>query len=327
MTIRRRDFISLLGGAAAAWPITARGQPALPVIGFLSAGAESDDPRFVPAFRQGLSELNFVDGRNVSLEFHWADGHYDRLPELAADFVRRKTTMIAAFGPPAALAAKAATQAIPVVFVSGADPVASGIVSSLNRPGGNVTGISLLINEMVTKQVQLLRDAQPKAASIGVLVNPHNVSFQAEMNDAETAAKGLGLQAVVHQVTKDEEIETAFAEFVEKKVSGVLVASDLFLASRTKLIAGLALRERLPTISQGNRFAQSGGLMSYGTDVPEGYRQAGIYAGKILKGARPSELPVFQLTKFQLVINTTTAKVIGVTIPPMVLAIADEVIE
>jgi len=325
--IRRREFITLLGGAAAAWPLAARAQrPALPVIGFLSAGADND-PRFVPAFRHGLSEQDLVEGRDVALEFRWAEGHYDRLPELATDFVRRKAALIAAFGPPAALAAKAATQTIPVVFVSGADPVASGIVSSLNRPGGNVTGISLLINEMVAKQARLLRDSQPKAVSIGVLVNPSNVSFESEMNDAETAAKGLGLQAVVHQVTKDEEIEAAFADFVQKKVSGVLVAADLFLVSRTKLIVALALRERLPTISNGNGFAQSGGLMSYGTDIPEAYRQAGIYAGKILKGAKPSELPVFQLTKFQLLINMTTARVLGVTIPPMLLAIADEVIE
>jgi putative tryptophan/tyrosine transport system substrate-binding protein len=326
--MRRRQFITLLGGAAAAWPVAARAQrPALPVIGFLSAGAEGGNPRFVPAFRQGLSELDFVEGRNVALEFRWAEEHYDRLPELAADFVRRKTAMIAAFGPLAALAAKAATQATPVVFVSGADPVTSGIVSSLNRPGDNLTGISLLFNGMVAKQVQLLHDAQPRAASIGVLVNPSNVSVHADLNDAETAAKRLGLQVVVHQVTKDEEIERAFADFVEKKVSGVLVTSDFLLASRTKFIVALALRERLPTISNANGFAQAGGLMGYGTDILEGYRQAGIYAGKVLKGAKPSELPIFQLAKFRLLINTTTARVLGVTIPPTVLAIADEVIE
>lgn len=324
----RRRCLVLLGMAGLAWPQpTYAQQPAMPVIGFLSAGSANDAAQFVTSFRQGLSEIGFVDGQNVAIEFHWAEGHYDRLTEFAANFVGHRTAVIAAFGPPAALAAKGATQTIPIVFVNGADPVASGLVSSLSRPGGNVTGISLLINTLVAKQVQLLRDIAPNATCFGLLVNPNNDSSESEIKDAEAAAKELGLQVVVRKATTNEDIEPAFADFLERKCNGVLVAADLFLRSRTKLIVTLALRRRLPTISNSTEFAQSGGLVGYGTDVTAGYRQAGIYAGKILSGTKPADLPVLQSTKFELILNLKTAKALGLPIPPSVLSIADEVIE
>jgi putative ABC transport system substrate-binding protein len=326
--IERRKFITLLGGAAAAWPLVARAQqPGLPVIGFLHAGSSNDFTRFVPPYRQGLKEAEFVEGQNVSIEFRWAEGRYDRLPEMATDFVSRRVAVIAAFGPPAGLAAKSAKQTIPIVFGSGADPVSLGLVSSLARPGGNVTGVSFLSNTFVSKQMQLLRDLAPTANAVGLLVNPNNASVQAEITDGEAGAHGLGQQLVVRSATSEQDIDAAFAYFVQRHVNGIVVGADLVLGSRTKQIVELAAREGLLVISNAVEFAQAGGLMSYGTDVADSYRQAGVYTGKILKGAKPSELPVVQSTKFEFIINLKTARALGLTISNQMQLLADEVIE
>jgi putative ABC transport system substrate-binding protein len=321
--MRRRDFITLLGGAAA-WPVTSRAQqPMMPVVGYLSIGAA------VPpdAFRRGLAELGYVEGRNLTIEPRGAEGQYDRLPELAADLVRRRVAALFAGGPPAARAAKAATATIPIVFGMGEDPVAEGIVANLNRPGGNVTGSTGFANQLVAKRLGLLHDTVPKGAVLGLLVNATNPNAEPDSKDALAAAGVLGHDLRVLTASTDRDFEPAFAAMVRQRVGALLVGIDPFFWGRSKQIVALAARHAIPAIYDRRLFATAGGLMSYGTDPSEEQRQAGIYLGRILKGEKPGDLPVLQPTRFDLVINLKTAKTLGLAIPAGVLAIADEVIE
>jgi putative ABC transport system substrate-binding protein len=329
--MRRREFITLLGGAAVApsvlWPLAARAQQAgVPVIGFLSAGSPATFEPFVVAFRGGLGETGFAEGR-VAIEHRWAEGQNDRLPALAKDLVRARVSVIAAGGPPAALAAKAATTAIPVVFTSGEDPVKMGLVASYNRPGGNVTGIAVLIDVLGAKRLGLLRELVPAATLIAVLLNPTEPSFDTQSNDAQEAARAVGQQIRVLQASTEREIDAAFAAAKELKVGAMLVGVSFFFTIRREQLVALAARAALPTIYGQREFMSVGGLMSYATNLAEAYRQAGIYTGRILKGARPADLPVAQLTKFELLINLKTAKALGLTFPSGIISIADEVIE
>jgi putative ABC transport system substrate-binding protein len=321
--IRRRQFITLLGSAAA-WPLAARAQQrALPVVGFLGLGATE-----VPAaFRKGLAEAGFVEGRNVAIEFRSAQNEVDRLPELAADLVRRRVDAIIAGSPPAARAAKAATASIPIVFSMGEDPVKEGIVPSLNRPGGNVTGVSDFSNQLAAKRLGLLHDTMPRAAVLALLVNPTNPNAEPDTKDAQAAANALGLELRVLTASTEHELEATFTTIVQRRVGALLVGIDPFFRNRPELLVTLASRYAVPALYERRDFAAAGGLMSYGTDPSEASRQTGIYVGRILKGAKPGDLPVQQSTKFELVINLRTAKALGLTIPPGVFAIADEVIE
>jgi putative ABC transport system substrate-binding protein len=327
--VRRRDFITLLGGAAAAWPLVARTQQAaLPVIGYLNASSPGNNPHFLLAFRQGLAETGYVEGKDIAIEYRWADDQYDRLPAMAADLVRQQVAVIAATGgPPAALAAKAATTTIPIVFTSGADPVAAGLVASLGRPGGNVTGMSLFYAGLASKRLGLLRDLIPKADVIAFLLNPNFVEGQSQLKDVLTAAHLVGQQLVVANAANESEIDMAFATFVSRQARGLLVASDPFFSPRRNRIISLAAAHAIPGIYWDPAWVAEGGLLSYGIDTKEMYRQAGIYVGRILKGANPADLPVMQPTKFELMINLKTAKALGLDVPPTLLATADEVIE
>jgi putative ABC transport system substrate-binding protein len=328
--MRRRDFITLLSGVAAAWPIVARAQqPAMPVIGFLSSVPFETrrDHRFI-AFHRGLNEAGYVEGQNVAIEFRSADNQLDRLPDLAADLVTRRVSVIVAIGGDiSARAAKAATTTIPVVFVTGFDPVATGFVASLNRPGGNLTGVSFLVVLTVAKRLELLRELVPTATTIGMLVNPNNSNTKSVTGDAQTAAKTLGKKLVVVKAATEHDFDTAFSNLVQEKVDSLLVETDPFLLDRREQIVALAARHTLAAIYPFREFATAGGLMSYGTSLSSAYRQAGVYAGKILKGEKPADLPVIQATKFELVINLKTAKALGLTVPPTLLVTADEVIE
>jgi putative ABC transport system substrate-binding protein len=328
--MRRRDFITLLSGVAAAWPIVARAQqPAMPVIGFLSSVPceTRRDHRFI-AFHRGLNEAGYVEGQNVAIEFRSADNQLDRLPDLAADLVTRRVSVIVAIGGDiSARAAKAATTTIPVVFVTGFDPVATGFVASLNRPGGNLTGVSFLVVLTVAKRLELLRELVPTATTIGMLVNPNNPNTKSVTGDAQTAAKTLGKKLVVVKAATEHDFDTAFSNLVQEKVDSLLVETDPFLLDRREQIVALAARHTLAAIYPFREFATAGGLMSYGTSLSSAYRQAGVYAGKILKGEKPADLPVIQATKFELVINLKTAKALGLTVPPTLLVTADEVIE
>jgi putative ABC transport system substrate-binding protein len=328
--MRRRDFITLLSGVAAAWPIVARAQqPAMPVIGFLSSVPFETrrDHRFI-AFHRGLNEAGYVEGQNVAIEFRSADNQLDRLPDLAADLVTRRVSVIVAIGGDiSARAAKAATTTIPVVFVTGFDPVATGFVASLNRPGGNLTGVSFLVVLTVAKRLELLRELVPTATTIGMLVNPNNPNTKSVTGDAQTAAKTLGKKLVVVKAATEHDFDTAFSNLVQEKVDSLLVETDPFLLDRREQIVALAARHTLAAIYPFREFATAGGLMSYGTSLSSAYRQAGVYAGKILKGEKPADLPVIQATKFELVINLKTAKALGLTVPPTLLVTADEVIE
>jgi putative ABC transport system substrate-binding protein len=326
--MRRRDFITLLGGAAAAWPLAARAQqPTMPVVGYLNSGSPEAFASLVAAFRKGLGEAGYVEGRNVAVEYRFANDQADRLPELVGDLVRRKVSVIAAVGnSAAALAAKAATATIPIVFVSGADPVRVGLVASLNRPGGNVTGITSLAAEISGKLFGLLQAAAPGATRYGVLVNLDNVARDAIISDAKAAASVLGLQIELF-LTTDRTLETTFASMAEKRISALLVSSDAMFISRRIELALLAVKHSTIAIYPFHENAEGGGLMSYGPDTTEINRQGGIYVGHILKGEKPADLPVMQGSKFELVINLQTARVMGLEIPGTLLALADKVIE
>ena len=328
--MKRRDFISLVGGGAAAtWSLAARAQQsAMPIVGFLNQGSANASFTFPEAFRKGLSEAGFVEGKNVAVEYRWAEAHYDQLPQLAAELVARKVAVIAAAYALAAKAAMAATSTIPIVFVTGTDPVRSGLVSSLNRPGGNVTGLALLSGGLGAKRLGLLHDLVPPAQTVAVLINPNNPPVsEPYVNDVQEAARALGLNLVILHASTDREIDTSFATMDEQRIGALIVAIDSFLLSRIAYIVALALRHAIPTIYSNREAALAGGLMSYDTDLADAYRLQGNYVGRILKGAKPGDLEVEQPTKFNFVINLGTAKAMGITIPSGLLAIADEVID
>jgi putative ABC transport system substrate-binding protein len=327
--IGRREFITLLGGGVAAWPLAARAQQAaMPVVGVLYSGSTEMFETLISAFRKGLNELGYIEGRNVVLELRLAEGHYDRLPSLAADLVRRQVTVIfTAGGQNSAFAAKANTATIPIVFTTGGDPVRSGLIASLNRPGGNVTGITNLTAELEPKRLEILHELVPAAQSIAVLVNPAYQDVQLRVNEIQTASRVVGKQIHVLEASTESDIDAAFAGLVNARTGGLLVSSDPFFFSRRYQIVALAARYAVPAIYQWREFAQIGGLISYGASRSYAQHEAGIYVGKILKGAKPSELPVQQAVKLELVINLNTSRVLGLTVPPMLLARADEVIE
>jgi putative ABC transport system substrate-binding protein len=323
----RRQFITLLGVAAAAWPLAVRAQqPPMPVIGYLDAGSALERTAQVAALRKGLAEGGYHVGQNVALEFHWAEGQYGRFPELAADFARRKVSVIVTQGSGvAALAAKAATSTIPIVFGVGGDPVKQGLVASLNRPGGNATGVNFFTAELVAKRMQLLRELVPAAKRVAVLVNPTDPEGYGTLADAEAAADGR--QVLVREVTSGRDIDAAFASMTREQADAVLVAPGTFFNTRRVQLAILAARHALPAIYPVRAYPEVGGLVSYGTDILDAFRQVGIYTARVLKGARPADLPVVQSTKFELVINLNTARALGLDVPPTLLARAEEVIE
>jgi len=324
--IHRREFI--VGGAAAAWPVMARAQqPKMPVVGFLNGGSPEGYAPMVEAVRQGLKEAGYVEGQNFAIEFGWAEGKYERLKALASDMIRRQVDVIAATSTPAALATKALTSTIPIVFTTGADPVELGLVASLNRPGGNVTGVSFLVNELTSKQFEMLHKLLPKASLFGFLVNPDVAFAKSQIKDAEGAARSLGHRLLVLTAKTEREIDAAFNTLVQRKADGLVTISEPFLNSRRDQLVELAARHSLPTLYPVRDYVAAGGLVSYGTSIVGAYREVGVYTGRILKGAKPAELPVVQASKFELVINAQTARTLGVTVPPSLIARADEVIE
>jgi putative ABC transport system substrate-binding protein len=326
----RREFVAFLGSAAAAWPLAARAQqPTMPVVGLVNARAPEASVRVASAYRKGLNEAGYVDGQNVTVEYHWLDGQYDRLPSLMADLVRRRVAVIAtpAFTA-AAPVAKAATTSIPIVFGVGEDPVKLGLVASLARPGGNATGMNFFGAEVSAKRLSLLRDLVPKASRVAVLINPANaVTAEATLRDIPEAARALGLQIQVLNASTIREIEAAFATFVHERADALFVAADGFFSSRSVQFATLANRHGIPTAHATRDGVAAGGLMSYGTDLADTFRQVGVYTGQILKGAKPADLPVLQSTKFEFVINLQTARVFGIEVPNALLLVADEAIE
>ncbi len=326
--MRRREFIALLGGAAAAWPLAASAQQRPPaVIGFLSSSALADRARYLPAFRQGIRETGYVEGQNVAIEYRWAQDQYDRLPDLAADLVRSQVTVIAAHDTPSAIVAKAATTTIPIVFASGGDPVKLGLVASLNRPGGNVTGITFILAELGAKQLGLLHELQPAAVRVAVLVDPNFPLTESFVSDVQAAASSIRKQIEVLEAPTGRDVDVAFARLAQKPTDALLVAPSPLLNNRRVQLVTLAAYHRVPAIYPQREAAEAGGLMSYGTSLSDAYRQAGVYTGRILKGEKPVDLPVIQSSKFEFVINLNTAKAFGLSFPPGLLAIADEVIE
>jgi putative ABC transport system substrate-binding protein len=326
--IERRKFLATLGGAAAAWPLAARGQqPVMPVMGYLNSRSRDTDTPFLAAFHRGLNETGYVEDQNLAIEYRWADGQYDRLPALAADLVRRQVSVMAATSTPAALAAKAATSAIPIVFTTAADPVAVGLVDSLSRPSGNATGVNIYFSDLGAKRLELLRELAPNATVIGMLVNPNFPDAESQSKDVKEAARTLGQQLHVVNANTEGDFNRAFATFIELKADALLVSLDAFFLSRREQLVALAARHKIPTIYFAREFVLAGGLLSYAADIADGYRQAGIYAGRILKGAKPGDLPVVRPTKFDLVINLKTAKTLGLEVPWFLQQRADEVIE
>jgi putative ABC transport system substrate-binding protein len=326
--MRRREFITLLGGAAVAWPLAARAQLPMPVIGWLSSGSPKQFVEQLAAFRRGLQESGYREGQNVAIEYRWADGQYDRLPALAADLVRRQVTVIAAIGgSQSVLPAKAATATIPIVFSIADDPVASGLVASLNRPGGNLTGVTNLNTDLNPKRLELLYQLVPAATTFGLLINPTNPTAETISRALQAAAHTLGLQPHVLHASTEHEFNTAFAALDQMRAGGLVIGSDLFFNSQGEQLAALTVRHAVPAIHQTREFATNGGLMSYETNVTDMYRPVGLYAGRILKGEKPADLPVQQSTKVELILNLKTAKALGLTVPQLLLGRADEVIE
>jgi putative tryptophan/tyrosine transport system substrate-binding protein len=327
--MQRREFITLLGGTVAAWPLAARAQqPTMPVVGFIRDGWADTSTRFAAAFRKGLNETGYVEGQNVTVEYHWLEGRYDRLPALMADLVRRQVAVIATAGGVPTFAAKAATTTIPIVFGIGDDPVKLGYVASLARPGGNATGINFFATEVVAKRLRLLHDLVPKAVRVAVLVNSANASVaESTLREVQEAAPTIGLQIQILKAQTIGEIDAAFAALARERADALFVAPEAFFVGRAVQLVTLTARDRIPAAYGLREFVEAGGLMSYGADLAETIRQVGVYTGSILRGAKPADLPVLQSTKFEFVINLTTAKALGIEVPQNVLSIADEVIE
>lgn len=328
--MRRRDFITLLGGSVTAWPLGVQArQPDMPVIGFLNSGSSGDAwfAKLLSAFRDGLKTVGYVEGQNVTIDFRWAEGDYGRLSSFATQLVHRGVSVISAGGPPAATAAKAATSTIPIVFTVGADPVKLGLVASFNQPGGNATGVSLVLNEAEGKRLGLLHELLPRGSTVAVILNAKSPAFASQLKDIQSAARSLNQQIDVLNANSGTEIEAALADALRMRASALLIGSDPFYATQQERFITFAARHALPAAYDSSGYGNVGGLLSYGIDVPAAYRQAGAYVGRVLKGERPSELPVVRLDKFYLVINNKTAKSLGLEIPSGVMAIADEVIE
>ena len=327
--MQRRKFITLLGGAIAVWPLAVRAQqPALPVVAFVRDGSPEANARYVAAFRKGFNESGYVEGQNVTVEYHWLEGQYDRLSALLADLVRRQVAVIATLGNLPSVAAKAATAAIPIVFAVGEDPVKLGLVASLGRPGGNATGTNFLVQETVAKRLRLLHELVPKAVRVAVLVNPSNPAVaDATLRGTKEAAATLGLQLQILNASSIGEIDAAFATLARERPDALFVGGDAFFVGRAVQLATLAAHNRIPAAYSLRGYVAAGGLMSYGTDIGGAFRQVGVYTGSVLKGAKPADLPVLQSTKFELVINLQTARVLGIEVPPGIISIADEVIE
>jgi putative ABC transport system substrate-binding protein len=327
--MKRREFIGFIGGAAATWPLTARAdQPAMRVVGFLSSRSPDESASFAAAFRQGLAETGVIEGKNLAIEYRWANGEYDRLPALAAELVQRQVAVLVTVGgEPSALAAKAATATIPIVATFTADPIKLGIVTSLGRPEGNITGISLLNATLEAKRLGLLRDLLPQATKLAVLVNPTFPATAGQLENLQEAARASNLQLKVLNASTDAEVESAFETIARNGLQGVVVATDTYFVTRRAKLAGLATRYKIPAMFSLRAYVVEGGLVSYGIDLPDLYRQAGVYAGRILNGSKPADLPITQPTKFELVVNQKAAKMLGLTLSPDLLSIADEVIE
>jgi len=326
--VNRRDFITLAGGAAAAWPLAARAQqPAMPVIGFLAGPSAGESRSNLAGFRQGLRQVGYVEGQNVHIAFRWAEGRYDRFPEMAAELVGLPVAVIVAFGGPAALAAIAATKTIPIVFSVAVDPVRLGLVVSFNQPGGNATGVANLAGELVGKQFELLREMLPRVTVMGLLVNPTSVNAETQLAAAAVARQVLGLQIVVQNASTDRDLEPSFATFAQQQTGALVVASDPYFYGRREQLVALAARHALPAIYYDREYVADGGLMSYGPSITDAYRQAGVFIGRILKGDKPGDLPVQQAIKIELVINLQTAKALGIEMPLSLLLRINEVIE